>query len=89
MSRVVSSTLKLATQKWDGIRFPQGLRILSLFLASKSHFLNPCSFRDRSFYDFFPKNFKNLDFKKSLILRISIPVVGNCEGGLRGCVFCL
>ena len=59
-------------------------------LASNSHFSNPCSFRDMTFfYDFFQKNFRNLDFKKFQNVEDLNPVVGYFEGTLRGCESCL
>ena len=55
------------------------------YLASKSHFSNPCYFRDMTFFFFFQKNSKNLNFKELHKLKDIVLVVGNCESTLRSC----
>ena len=56
-------------------------------LASNSHFSNPCSFRDMTFFVIFSKIFKNLDFKKFTKLEITISAVRLSQGTLRSCEF--
>ena len=68
------------------------IRVLSggANLASKSHFSNPCSFRNLTFlFDFFENFQKNIDLKKIKNFEELNPVFANCEGNLGNYESCL
>ena len=56
-------------------------------MASKSHFSNPCSFRDMTFR-IFSKFFREFSFNFFHKSEIPNPIVGSCQSTLKDCESC-